>query len=157
MKKILTVLSALLLACLISQGKEKQNDSSKFDHSEYMQATASGQKKAAPAVKGTLTFDAEKKSVDFLDQKGDPAFSVKYDSIKSILYEKTSTPRYAEALLISPLFIFSHSKKHFLTIQYTDTTGAGQFVIVHLDKKNAREAVALAEAQTAKRGAPVRT
>jgi len=151
MKKILTVLSALLLACLISQGKEKQNDSSKFDHAEYMQATASGQKKAAPAVKGTLTFDAEKKSVDFLDQKGDPAFSVKYDSIKSILYEKTSTPRYAEALLISPLFIFSHSKKHFLTIQYTDTTGAGQFVIVHLDKKNAREAVALAEAQTGKR------
>ncbi len=151
MKKILTVLSALLLACLISQGKEKQNDSSKFDHSEYMQATAAGQKKAAPAVKGTLTFDAEKKSVDFLDQKGDPAFSVKYDSIKSILYEKTSTPRYAEALLISPLFIFSHSKKHFLTIQYTDTTGAGQFVIVHLDKKNAREAVALAEAQTGKR------
>lgn len=151
MKKILTVLSALLLACLIGQGKEKQNDSSKFDHAEYMQATASGQKKAAPAVKGTLSFDTDKKSVDFLDQKGAPAFSIKYDTIKNLLYEKTSTPRYAEAVLISPLFLFSHSKKHFLTIQYTDANGAGQFVIVHLDKKNAREAVAVAEAQTGKK------
>lgn len=151
MKRILTVLSALLLACSIGQGREKQNDSGKFDHAEYMQATASGQKKAAPAVKGILSFDTEKKSVDFLDQKGGPAFSIKYDSIKSILYEKTSTPRYAEAVLISPLFLFSHSKKHFLTIQYTDANGTGQFVIVHLDKKNAREAVALAEAQTGKK------
>ena len=151
MKKILTVLSALLLACLIGQGKEKQNNSGKFDHAEYMQATASGQKKAAPAVKGNLSFDAEKKSIDFLDQKGAAVFSIKYDSIKTILYEQTSKPRYAEAVLISPLFLFSHSKKHFLTIQYTDATGTGQFVIVHLDKKNAREAVAAAEAQTGKK------
>jgi hypothetical protein len=89
--------------------------------------------------------------VDFLDQKGSTAFSIKYDRIKNILYEKTSTPRYAEAVLISPLFVFSHSKKHFLTIQYTDDAGAGQFVIIHLDKKNAREAVAMAEAQTGKK------
>lgn len=151
MKRILTVCSSILLLCSIAQGKDKQNDSNKFDHAEYMQATASGQKKAAPAVKGTLSFDVEKKSVDFLDQKGEPAFSIKYDTIKTILYEKTSTPRYAEAVLISPFFLFSHSKKHFLTIQYTDAGGAGQFVIVHLDKKNAREAVAVAEAQTGKK------
>jgi hypothetical protein len=151
MKKILTVLSVLLLACSIGQAKEKQNDSGKFNHAEYMQATPSGQKKAAPSVKGALSFDAEKKCVDFVDEKGSTAFSIKYDAIKSILYEQTSKPRYAEAILISPLFILSHSKKHFLTIQYTDTTGAGQFVIVHLDKKNAREAVAIAEAQTGKK------
>lgn len=151
MKRILAVLSSALLICLIAQGKDKQNDSSKFDHAEYMQATASGQKKAAPAVKGTLSFDTERKSVDFLDQKGAPAFSIQYDSIKSILYEKTSTPRYAEAVIISPLFLLSHSKKHFLTIQYTDAAGSGKFVIVHLDKRNAREAVAVAEAQTGKK------
>lgn len=63
--------------------------------------------------------------MDFLDEKGASTFSIKYDTIKNILYEKTSTPRYAEAVLISPLFLFSHSKKHFLTIQYTDTSGAG--------------------------------
>lgn len=151
MKKIPIVFSSVLLACSIAQGKDKQSDSNKFGHSEYMQATSGGQKKAAPAVKGTLSFDTEKKSVDFLDEKGAPAFSIKYDTIKSILYEKTSTPRYAEAVLISPLFLFSHSKKHFLTLQYTDASGAGQFVIVHLDKSKAREAVAMAEAQTGKK------
>jgi hypothetical protein len=151
MKKILAVLSAVVIASPIALGKDIQPASNRFNHSEYMQATSAGQKKAAPAVKGTLSFDTEKKSVDFLDQKGASAFSIKYDSVKTILYEKTSTPRYAEAVLISPLFLFSHSKKHFLTIQYTDDAGAGQFVIIHLDKKNAREAVAMAQAQTGKK------
>ena len=151
MKGIPSAVGAVLLACLIAHAKDTPNNANKFDHAEYMQATAAGQKRAAPAVKGTLSFDAGKKSVDFLDQKGALAFSIKCDSIKTILYEQTSKPRYAEAILISPLFIFSHSKKHFITIQYTDTAGVGQFVIVHLDKKNAREIVAVAEAQTGKK------
>jgi hypothetical protein len=151
MKRIATVVGAVLMACSIVHAKDTPSNPNKFDHAEYMQATAAGQKKAAPAVKGALSFDVAKKSVDFVDEKGAPAFSIKYDSIKNILYEKTSKPRYAEAILISPLFIFSHSKKHFLTIQYTDAAGTGQFVIVHLDKKNAREAVAIAEAQTGKK------
>jgi hypothetical protein len=151
MKRIPLVVGAILLACSLAHARDTSNNANKFDHAEYMQATAAGQKKAAPAVKGTLSFDAEKQTVNFLDQKGAPAFSIRYDSIKTILYEQTSKPRYAEAILISPLFIFSHSKKHFITIQYTDTAGAGQFVIVHLDKKNAREVVAAAEARTGKK------
>jgi len=126
MKRTIALLGAFAIACSTAFGKDMHPASNKFDHSEYMQATSAGQKKAAPAVKGTLSFDTEKKSVDFLDQKGSTAFSIKYDRIKNILYEKTSTPRYAEAVLISPLFVFSHSKKHFLTIQYTDDAGAGQ-------------------------------
>jgi hypothetical protein len=55
------------------------------------------------------------------------------------------------AILVSPFFLFSHSKKHYLTIQYTDDAGTGQFVSIHLDKKNAREAVATAEASTGKK------
>jgi hypothetical protein len=53
--------------------------------------------------------------------------------------------------LISPLSLLSHSIKHFLTIQYNDGEGAGQYVIVHLDKKNAQQAVAAAEAETGKK------
>ena len=140
-----------LIACSMTFAKDTHGSTSKFDHSEYMQATASGQKKAAPPVKGSLCYDADAKTVSFTDEKGGTSFSIKYVSIKSLLYEKTSTPRYAEAILISPLFLLSHSKKHFLTIQYTDDAGAGQFVIVHMDKKYAREVVAAAEAQTGKK------
>jgi len=151
MKKTLAIFCAVLFTCSLSFGAKTEKKSNTFDHAEYMQATAAGQKKAAPSVKGALSFDGEKRCVDFVDEKGAPAFSIKYDSIKNILYEQTSKPRYAEAILISPLFIFAHSKKHFLTIQYTDAAGTGQFVIVHLDKKNARGAVASAEAQTGKK------
>ena len=134
-----------------NSGRVAGSTANKFDHAEYMKATSAGQKKAEPAVKGILLFDREQKTVDFLDSKRTSAFSIKYDSIKTMRYEEADKPRYAEAVLISPMFLLSHSKKHYLTIQYTDASGAGQFVIVHLDKKNAREAVAAAEAATGKK------
>jgi hypothetical protein len=40
---------------------------------------------------------------------------------------------------------------HYLTFQYADESGQGKYAIIHLDKKNAREAVACAEAQTGKK------
>ena len=97
----------------------------KFDHSEYMKATSAGQKKAEPAVKGTLCFESAHKTVDFLDSKGSPAFSIQYNAIESILHEQTEKPRYTEAVLISPLFIFSRSREHYLTIQYKDSGAWG--------------------------------
>ena len=123
----------------------------KFENAEYFQGTSNGQKKSVPAIKGSLLFDSEKKNVEFLDNNGTPASSIGYDSIKTIIYEKTSTPRYAAAVLVSPMFLLSHAKKHYLTFQYTGQDGSGQYMIVHLDKKNARNAVAAAEAETGKK------
>jgi hypothetical protein len=141
--KTLSLVAALLLAT-------ETFAASQFNHAEFFKATSAGQKKSGSSVKGTLSFDATKKSVEFLSESNATAFSIKYDVIKDLLYEQTSTPRYAEAVLISPLFLLSNSKKHYLTIQYTDSAGTGQFVIVHLDKKNAQQAVAAAQAQTGK-------
>lgn len=76
------------------------------------------------------------------------AFTIGYDSVKSILYEQAATPRYAAAVLVSPLFLLSNSKKHYLTIQYTSETGDTRFVIVRLDKNTARQAVSTAESET---------
>jgi len=98
----------------------------KFGHGEYMKATSSGQKKAGPALKGDLCFDTAKKKVEFRCGDSVPAFSVSHDSIKSLMYEQAAKPRYTEAVLISPLFLLSHAKKHFLTIQYTDSTGTSE-------------------------------
>jgi len=123
----------------------------KFDHAEYLRPKTEGQKKDDHPVKGSISFDKDKKTVEFADEKGVFVVSIPDDKIKSILYEKTSKPRYAEALLISPFFLFTHSKKHFLTIQYTDTDGQGKFAMIHLDKGNARDVVAAAEAETGKK------
>jgi hypothetical protein len=122
-----------------------------FNHAEYFKTTTTGQKKAGAPVKGTLSFNVEKKSIDFLDEKGDAAFTIGFDAVKTMLYEQSAKPRYAEAVLISPLFLLSHSKKHYLTIQYTGSDGTGEYVIVQLDKKNAQGAVAAAEAATGKK------
>ncbi len=123
----------------------------KFDHAEYLKPKTEGQKKDDHPVKGSISFDKDKKIMEFVDEKGTSVISIPYDQIKSMLYEKTSKPRYAEAVLLSPFFIFSHSKKHFLTIQYTDTSGQGKFAIIHMDKGNARDILAAAEAETGKK------
>ena len=49
------------------------------------------------------------------------------------------------------MFLLTSSKKHYLTFQYSDATGDGKYAIVHLDQKNADDAVACAEAQTGKK------
>jgi hypothetical protein len=123
----------------------------KFDHAEYLKPKTEGQKKDDHPVKGSIAFDQDKKTVEFLDEKGVAVITIPGDRIKSMLYEQTSKPRYAEAILISPFFLFTHSKKHFLTIQYTDAEGQGTFAMIHLDKSNARDIVAAAEADTGKK------
>jgi hypothetical protein len=123
---------------------------SKFAQAEYLRGAASGQKKGE-AVKGALTFDGAKKEVVFFDSKNTTVLNIPYASLKSMLYEKTATPRYTAAVLISPFFLFSKAKRHYLTFQYTDASGTGQYAVIHLDKSNARDALAAAEAETGKK------
>jgi hypothetical protein len=122
----------------------------RFACAEYFAATAAGQKKAEPGVKGTLVFDPNSKKVEFLNPKGAPAFSINYDAIHAMQYERTGQPRYVAAVLISPVFLLTRSNKHYLTIDYTDQSGEAHSVIVRLNKKNARAAIATARAQTSK-------
>jgi hypothetical protein len=123
----------------------------KYNHAEYLRPKVEGQKKDDHPVKGSISFDKDKQAVVFLDEKGASVLNIPNDKIKSMLYEQTSKPRYAEAILISPFFLFTHSKKHFLTIQYTDPDGQGKFALIHMDKGNARDIVATAEAHTGKK------
>jgi hypothetical protein len=122
----------------------------RFACAEYFTATPAGQKKAEAGVKGTLVFDPNSKKVEFLNPKGAPAFSINYHAIHAMQYETSGHPRYVAAVLISPVFLLTRSKKHYLTIEYNDQSGEARSVIVRLNKKNAREAVATASAQTSK-------
>lgn len=150
MKKFLTVVGMLILvsSTFVAQEKGAKQDDHKFQKAEYFQGTSTGQKKAGSTVKGTLFFDNANKQVAFLQESGSPAVTINYQNIKAITYEKASKPRYAAAVLVSPLFLLSHAKKHYLTFQYTGEGSDGKYAIVRLDKSNAREAVACAEAQT---------
>lgn len=123
----------------------------KFNHAEYLKPKAEDQKKDEQPIKGSISFDKDKKTVEFVDEKGASVVSIPYDKVKSLLYERTSKPRYAAAVLVNPFFLLTRSKKHFLTIQYEDGEGQGKFALIHMDKDNARDIVATAEAETGKK------
>jgi hypothetical protein len=91
-------------------------------------------------VKGQIGLYKDNKVVVFQDQKSQTVVTTPYDKIKSIVYQRTSKPRYAEAILLSPFFLFTKSKKHSLTIQYTDTMPVPRkfSVVAHGQKQCAR-------------------
>ena len=142
------IISVFLAALLCSALAGQLYASEQFGRVEYLLPKVEGQKHGSDPIKGHVIFDREKKAVEFHSEKGQQITSVPYDKIKSILYEKTSRPRYAEAILISPFFLFSKSKKHFLTFQYTDEKGIGKFMMLHMDKSIAADVVNTAEAET---------
>jgi hypothetical protein len=122
-----------------------------FGKAQYIKRSAAGEKKGQ-TIDGTLRFDSASKEVQFFKKlDAPPEFTLKYDAIKSMLYEKTAKPRYAAGLILAWPLLFTKSKKHFLTIQYTDAAGTGQFAIIRLDKGNFREALARAESETGKK------
>ncbi len=122
-----------------------------FDKATYFPSAAAGEKKGkGEDIKGTLRFNTEMKVVEFAPEKGN-GFNIKYDTIRSMTYERAAKPRYAAGLLIAWPLLFTKSKKHWLTVQYTDPGGQGQFALVQLHKSNFREALATAEAETGKK------
>jgi hypothetical protein len=122
----------------------------KIDHAEYMKPAAVGEKKGE-VVKGDISFDGARKSIQFIDTHGTTDFMISYSSISSMLYEQTAKPRYAEGILIAWPLLLTKSKKHYLTIHYSDQGGTSQFVIIHLDKTNYQQALAIAETETGKK------
>ena len=97
-------------------------------------------------------------ALEFLDKellvkhrKDDRVYTtIPYDSITEITYELSKNARITEAILISPLFLLSSSKKHWLTVKY-QTGGESDFVLLQLDKKEYQQAIATAEVRTGKK------
>jgi hypothetical protein len=98
-------------------------------------------------IAGMLISDTNAKQLSF-DANGSLPFQIGFDKIRSLTYERASQPRYAAGLLIAWPLLFTKSKQHYLTVQYTDGAGGGKFQIVRLDKNNAQAALNTIEADT---------
>ena len=136
---------ALCLSLLLASTALAQN----FDHAQYFPKATPGAKKSDP-VKGVLRIDSDNKQIQFLDKTGTATVNIKMQDVKSILYERSAKPRYAEGLLIAWPLLFTKSKSHYVTIQYNDERQTSQYAIIRLDKSNFRDALASLEAQTGK-------
>lgn len=84
-----------------------------------------------------LAFYAEKAQV-----------RVAYDRVNLVEYGQQVGRRLALALVISPVFLLSKSRKHFLTIGYSGEDGKQQAMVFQVDKNGIRPTLAALEART---------
>ena len=78
----------------------------------------------------------------------DQRFGVAYERINLIEYGQKVNRRLAEAILVSPLFLISKSRKHFLTIGYRDENDSQQALVFRVDKNDVRMLLVSLEART---------
>ena len=84
-----------------------------------------------------MTFEIKQKHV-----------RITYAQVRSLEYGQKVDRRYLEAVLISPLFLLSKKREHFLTIHYKDDKGNDQALVLRLPKAAVRPMLASLEART---------
>lgn len=73
---------------------------------------------------------------------------VRYDHVNLLEYGQQVDRRLAWAMVISPVFLLSKSRRHFLTVGYEDDRGLQQAVVFRVDKNSIRAALIALEART---------
>ncbi len=73
---------------------------------------------------------------------------IDYAQVRSIEYGQKVDRRYLEAVLVSPLFLLSKKRAHFLTIHFRDGKGIDQAMVLRIPKSAVRPTLASLEART---------
>jgi hypothetical protein len=73
---------------------------------------------------------------------------IPYKDINTLEYGLRVNRRYVEAALISPVFLFSKKKSHFLTIGFVDRDGKQQAMVLQVNKDDIRPLLVSLEART---------
>ncbi len=76
---------------------------------------------------------------------------IPYERIQLLEYGQQVNRRYAMAILVSPLLILSKSRKHFLTVGYTDEEGRQQAMVLRVSKSRVRDVLVSLEAKTGRK------
>jgi hypothetical protein len=76
---------------------------------------------------------------------------VAYDRVNLLEYGQQVDRRLLLAVVISPAFMLSKQRKHFLTIGYADDEGRQQALVFRVDKRGVRVALASLEARTGRK------
>jgi hypothetical protein len=76
---------------------------------------------------------------------------VPYDKINLIEYGQKVDRRIVAAVLISPLFLLSKKRQHFLTVGYADEDSKQQAMIFRVNKDDIRAMLVSLEARTGRR------
>ena len=109
---------------------------------EYIGGTVS---KLTEGSQGSITLTDDRYLAFYA---GKTQIRVAYDRVNLIEYGQQAGRRLALALVISPVFLLSKSRKHFLTIGYSDEDGKQQAMVFRVDKNSIRSTLAGLEART---------
>jgi hypothetical protein len=111
---------------------------------EYIGGTAPIQKKASGTLQTTddqlFRFRSKKKTIE-----------VPYERINLLEYGQKVDRRYGLAIVVSPMFLLSKARRHFLTVGYTDEQGSQQALIFRVDKGDIRSVLVGLEARTGRK------
>lgn len=83
--------------------------------------------------------------------KGGANLAMRYDKIESLEYGQKAGRRVGVAIAISPLFLFSHKRRHFLTIGFADEAGKKQGAVFELAKGIVHGTLSTLETKTGKK------
>ena len=109
---------------------------------EYVGGTMDGVKTGT----GGVALTSDKQTFVFSYRKS--SLKVAYTRINLIEYGQKVSRQYAAAILISPMFMLAKTRKHFLTIGYTDEEGRQQAIVLRVDKNDIRSTLVSLEART---------
>jgi hypothetical protein len=76
---------------------------------------------------------------------------IPYGKVNTLEYGQNVSRHYLAAVLISPVFLFAKSRKHFVTIGYSDPEDKQQALVFRVDKGDVRSLLASLEARTGRR------
>ena len=74
-------------------------------------------------------------------------YAVRWEGINLLEYGQKASRRYVWAAVVSPLLLMSKSRKHYLTLGYTDEDGDQQAMVFRVDKSDIRTMLVCLEAR----------
>lgn len=74
--------------------------------------------------------------------------TIPYKDVNGLEYGMRVNRRYLEAALLSPMFLLSKHKEHYLTISYTTPDGQQQAIVLQVPSKDIRPLLVGLEART---------
>jgi hypothetical protein len=73
---------------------------------------------------------------------------IPYEKVNLLEYGQNVGRRITMAVVVSPLFLLSKKRQHFLTVGYSDKQGKQQALVFKVDKKSIRAVLVSLEART---------
>lgn len=99
-------------------------------------------------TEGKLDLASETEA-SFNAKKG--SFSFAYAKITSLEYGQKAGRRIGAAVVVSPLFLLSKKRKHYLTVGFTDASGKAQGAVLEIGKDKVRTVITTLETRSGKK------